>query len=399
METITIGEKFYSLLMERESLMQEANNFLDEHEDADGRLSAKDTAQYKQLRRKIDRLTTEIEVEGRKPMPHPDLRPNPGADPFSAPITNQRAGVVGNSYRKGFFSAIRTGFKVANEYLREGVLSDGGYLCPVEFDNQIVSALEQGNVLRQISRIITTQSAHKIPLVSAKPAASWIGEGEKINLSAEQFGQVSLEAHKLAVAILASSEILQDAFVDIEAFLAQEFSDALARAEEEAFLNGTGEDNQPLGLLPAMAQSASAFLKTTGATITPDDLITLEFSLDRPYRRAASWLTSEATLAQIRKFKDNTSNYIWQPSLTSEEADKLFGYPVYTTPYFPPATSGNPCIVFGDFSRFVIGDRGNRTFRPLHELYALSDQSAFLMLERVDCALVDHKAFRGLKIK
>ena len=66
--------------------------------------------------------------------------------------------------------------------------------------------------------------------------------------------------------------------------------------------------------------------------------------------------------------------------------------------YIKP-TIKNKNIIVGDFSYFVIGERGNRQVRHLRELYAMSDKTAFLMLERVDCVLTDRHAIRGLAIR
>ena len=404
-------EKLKELYDEMTKLTADMQAFLDEHEDTDGKMSATDALTYNRMEKQLDKVKGQIDRREKINRANAFLKePAPGSDSFyNKPIlTNPQAsalfgtpspGVQGEEYRKNFVQALRTGFRHANNYLNVADPVQGGYLVPTEFDSQIVSKLEEENVMRKICRIITTASEHKITIVASKPAASWIGEGEQIDFAEERFGQVSLDAKKLAVAIRTSNELLADSYFDLEAHLSEEFGNAMARAEEESFLNGTGENNQPKGLLTFLGESATSFVVTSGANISADDLITLEFSLDRPYRRNASWLMSDATLALIRKFKDSTQNYIWQPSLTLEEPDRLLGYPIYTTPYMPPATAGNASILFGDFSKFVIGERGTRVFKPLREIFALSDQTAFLLIERVDCALVDRSAIRGLKIR
>ena len=399
METITIGEKFYSLLMERESLMQEANNFLDEHEDERGNLSAKDTAQYKQLRRKIDRLTTEIEVEGRKPKSHPDLRPNPGADPFSAPITNQRPGVVGNEYRRNFINAFRTKFKQAQNFLRESTLPDGGYLLPETFSDQLITKLEAENVMRTISKVITTKSTHQLNIIASEPAANWVTEGEEIQLGDAQFGRVTLAAFKLAVGTKITNELLSDSYYNLEAELIAMFSRSIAAAEESAFISGNGT-TEPQGILTALSATASGFITTNGAEISADDIINLQYTLKRPYRKNAVFLCSDAAISHLRKLKDSTQNFIWQPSLTEAEPPTLLGAKVYTSPFMPSLESGACPILYGDFKDyFVIGDRGERTVRPIHELFSLMDCTGYLMLGRVDSRLTDSDAIRGLKLK
>lgn len=319
-------------------------------------------------------------------------------------MRNKFGGVQGEDYQRNFVNAIRGKFRTnAVNYLRESSLPDGGYLVPSEFHKEIVSALEDENVMRQIGQTITTASSHRIPIVSTKPAAAWVGEGEEINFSNETFGSVNLEAYKLAVAIKVSNELLADSFYPIEEHLTREFALAFGRAEEDAFLNGTPDatnPKSPTGLLPTLATSPSTTISTEGSEVTVNDLLNLEFSLKRPYRKRAVWLMSDSLLAIVRKMKDQVGRFIWEPSMTEAEPAKLYGYPVYTSPFMPSLASGNVIALFGDFKDFyLIGERGQRVLKPLRELYAMTDQTAFLMLERVDSKLTNLEAIKALKLK
>ena len=400
--------EFFRLVGTRERQFEAAQNFLDAHEDENGNLSAKDKRTYDRMQAEIKVLTKQINDELAKPINAPvfDAFCYNGAtgtyeygDPHGNNISYRQSGVVGNEYHRNFIQAFRTNFKDARNYLREGELADGGYLVPTSFNEEIISKLQAENVLRQICRVIQTESTHRVPVVASQPAANWIGEGDEITISSASFSTVTLEVHKLAACLLTSNELLQDAYYDLEAFLSEELARAFARAEEEAFLTGDGTDNQPTGLLTTLAQSATSTLQTTGTTLSADDLITLAYSVDRPYRSNASWLMSDATLSLVRKLKTTDQQYIWEPNFASEDPPKILGYPVHTSNFMPPATSGNICVLFGDFSAVTIAERGNRQVRPLREKFALSDKTAFLCLERVDCALTDRHALRGLKIR
>ena len=309
----------------------------------------------------------------------------------------EKRGIVGDEYKKNFMNAIKTNFK--NNYLRGGSLPDGGYLLPVEWHDEIISALSQANILREIGRVIQTASEHKISIVATKPQAAWVAEGQEISFTKETFNQISLNAYKIAIAIKISTELLQDSYYDIESHLTQEFSTAIGAAEEEAMLLGDG-NNMPKGLIPTLTQSASGTLQTTGAEISADDLLTLQFSLRRPYRKSAVWLTSDAGLAMIRRLKDTTGNFIWQPSLTETEPSKLFGQAIYTSEFMPAPIAGNVAVLYGDFKDyFLIGERGQMEMQPLRELFAMSGQVAYLMTSRVDSVLSNPEAIRGLKIR
>ena len=234
---------------------------------------------------------------------------------------------------------------------------------------------------------------------STPPTAQFVSEGQQITLSSEIFDQKILGAYKIAAGVSVTNELLTDSFFDVEQHLQIEFSKAIGAVEENAFLNGAGV-NEPLGILPQMQADTSTTITTTGTAISADDIISLAHKLKRPYRKNACWLMNDSTLAAVRKLKDNNQAFIWQVGgLAAGEPPTLLGYPVYTSEYLPEIASGNIAILFGDFQKFVIGQRGELIFRPLHELKALSDESVFLLIERVDAVVSDSQAISGLKIR
>ena len=164
---------------------------------------------------------------------------------------------------------------------------------------------------------------------------------------------------------------------------------ALANAEEDAFLNGTGV-GQPLGLFAAKGGGTDA-VKTT--TLKADDIITLIYALKRPYRKNAAFIMNDATVAKIRTLKDNNGAFMWQPSLTEKEPDRLMGYALYTSPYCPADK-----IAFGDYSYYNIGDRGTRSFKQLTELFAGNGMIGFVAKERVDGKLILPEAVQILTV-
>lgn len=389
-------------------LVADMQTFLDEHEDEEGNLSEEDTAVADNMEKKIAALRKQIDRKEKINRANAFLKePAPGSDSFyNKPIlTNPRAGAPDNKtgrasdiYKKAMIMALRTNFRQVSNLLEESKAVQGGFLVPAEWDRRLIEALEEENVIRTLGTRITTEGEHKMNIVASKPAASWVSEGQPLTFGNAAFAQKTLDAYKLGVGIQVTNELLYDNVFDLENYIVNEFGKAIGNAEEDAFINGTGI-NQPTGFLTTLAADASTYITTTGANISADDIINLEYSLKRPYRRNAVFLCNDSTLAILRKFKDSTQNYLWTPSFVQGEADRLLGYPIYTTPYFPTAQSGDFAIAFGDFSYYYIAERGTRTVRELNELYAVQDISAFMMIERIDGILVDNNAIRALKVK
>lgn len=166
---------------------------------------------------------------------------------------------------------------------------------------------------------------------------------------------------------------------------------ALANAEEDAFLNGDGK-GKPTGIFDATAGGQIA--GTLTAAIKSDDLIDLVYGLKKPYRKKASFIMNDATLASLRKLKDNNGAYIWQPSYKEGEPDRVLGYAVHTSSFAP-----TNAISFGDYSYYNIGDRGSRSFAELRELFAGNGMVGYVAKERVDGKLILPEVVKVLKLK
>ena len=245
-----------------------------------------------------------------------------------------------------------------------------------------------------LATTITTSGEHKINIAATKPAASWIEEGAPLTFGDATFDQIVLDAHKLHVAVKVTEELLYDNAFNLESYLIEQFGKALGNAEEDAFLNGDGV-HKPKGLL-ATGQTS---LTTAAADIKADELVTLVYSLKRPYRKNAAFLVNDQTLASIRKLKDANGAYFWQPSYQMGEPDRLLGYPVYSSAYMPAIAAGKTVIAFGDYSYYNIGDRGTRSLQELKELFAGNGMVGYVMKERVDGKLVLEEAVQTLKMK
>lgn len=391
--------KLMELYDKRGKAVAAARTFLDSRRVNGDTLSAEDESVYAKMESDILALGREIERENRLTALDAEL-----SKPTTDPIVNtpqkpegEKTGRASNEYRAAMLSALRSNFKQVNNVLETGNDQSGGYLVPEEYDSRLVIALEEENVIRKLGTKIKTSGEHKINIAATKPAAAWIDEGGAIQFANATFGQLSLDAHKLHVAVKVTEELLFDNAFNLEGYLLDQFGRALGNAEEDAFLNGGGT-GKPLGLL-AETGGGQVGVTTAGVTITSDEVLNLIYALKRPYRKRASFITNDQTLAVLRKLKDSTGQYIWQPSYQAGEPDRLLGYGIHTSAYVPQIGAGEPVMAFGDYSYYNIGDRGTRSFAQLKELFAGNGMVAFLAKERVDGKLILPEAVQILKIK
>ncbi len=204
---------------------------------------------------------------------------------------------------------------------------------PDEYDRRLIDVLDEENVLRGLATTIRTSGERKINIAATKPAALWVEEGGALTFGDATFDQ--------------KEELLADNAFQLEDYIIAQFGKAIANAEEDAFLNGDGE-GKPTGLF------ADAQVGVTIGTveIEADDVIDLIYKLKRPYRKKASFITNDSTLAVLRKLKDENGNYLWQPSLQNGEPDRILGYAIRTSQFAPKLAAGKAALAFGDFSYY-----------------------------------------------
>ncbi len=391
------------LRTKRARIWEEAKAFLDSHRDENGILNGEDNEVYDRMEQDIVNLGKEIDRQERA-----DALDRALIAPTAAPLTSKpdnarvetKTGRASDEYKMNFWNAMRSKFpspSVVNA-LQVGTETEGGYLVPDEFEHTLIEALEEENFFRRIATVIHSNSGdRKIPVVASKGSAAWIDEEGTYGESDDAFGQISLGAYKLGTLIKVSEELLNDSAFPLEPYITREFARRIGTKEEEAFFTGDGS-GKPTGILAATG-GADIGVTTTGATITADDVIDLYYSLRVPYRKKAKWIMNDATVNALRKLKDTTGQYLWEPSLVAGTPNKILGCEVITSPFMPSVAAGEKSIAFGDFSYYWIADRTGRTFKRLNELYAATGQVGFIGNQRVDGKLILPEAIKVLKLK
>ena len=391
-------KKVLEMREKRAKAWDAAKAFLDARA-KDGVLSAEDNATYEKMVADVDAMARQIAIEEDRV-----ARDAAMAQPTSAPLTGKPTD--GNAkptrpratdeYREDFGRAMR-GKQPLHNVLSEGVDADGGFLVPEEFETQIVTGLEEANIIRSLAKVITTQAERKIPIATSHSDSQWTAENAAYVESNPTFGQKQIDAFKLTDLVRVSTELLQDSAFDLEAYIAAEFARAFGIAEELAFCTGNGT-NQPTGIFTANGGEVGV-TATSATAITVGELISLIYSLKAPYRKNAKFLMNEGTVAQIRKLKDGNGAYLWQPSVQAGQPDRLLGYELHASPYVPAAAASALSIAFGDFKNYWIADRAGRTVQRLNELYSVNGQVGFIATERVDGKVILPEGIKLLKMK
>ena len=372
-------DKLTELMQERAELIKKNRKLVDKAEKEDRGLTSDEETTYKNREEGIDELEGRIERLKKQEKREKKEVNNMGGEKKNKEGDTEYKEAFDKFLRRGKTSLDRAEVRA----LQEDTDSEGGYLVPTEFDNRLMQALEERNIIRQIATVSSTASPKKIPVASDSGSATWVSEEGSFTTDDPSFSQKSVDAYKAGTIIKVSEELLYDNTYNLEGYISSRFVRRIGDLEEAAFVNGSG--SKPTGFL----QDATNATNATGtAAVTADELIDLYHGPSRPYRKNGTWLMNDGTAKAIRKLKDGDGQYLWQPGLQAGQPDVLLGAPVRIAGDMPTMEASAKPIAFGDFSFYEIFDRQGIFMQRLNELYAANGQIGFRAYKRVDGLLM-----------
>jgi HK97 family phage major capsid protein len=316
-------------------------------------------------------------------------------------------------HQKAFEAFARFGDESVLKVMSVGTSADGGYTVPVELDRAIYQLALEASPIRQLANVIRVNSDSYQKLVGIHGAtAGWAAETTaRSNTNSPQFAQLTPYMGEIYAVVHATQKVLEDSMVDIEAYIASELADGFATYEDAAFVSGNGV-SRPKGFFGyAFATSADSartfgeiqYVPTgvdgafgTVAANSSNILFDVQAAIKDVYRQNATWVMPRAVLNDIRKFRDTTNQYLWQPSLIANQPSMLLGNPVVVDENMPAKASNSYSIAFADFKKaYTVVDRIGTTM--LRDPYTAKPYVVFYARKRVGGFLVDSNAIKAVK--
>ncbi len=290
-----------------------------------------------------------------------------------------------------------------------GSNADGGYLVPVELEHAINQRVMAISPIRSIASVREISgNVYKKPFMTAGPATGWVGETDaRTQTTSPTFDALLFPAMELYAMPAATATLLDDSAVDLDQWIASEVELVFAMQEGAAFVAGDGV-NKPKGFLSYttvanaswswgnLGYLASGAAGAFAASNQSDILVDLIYSLKAGYRQNGSFVMNRKTQATIRKFKDSTGAYLWQPPAQAGGRATLMTFPLVEAEDMPDIAANALALAFGDFLRgYLVVDRVG--VRVLRDPYSAKPYVLFYTTKRVGGGVQDFEAIKLLK--
>lgn len=314
-----------------------------------------------------------------------------------------------DQYRKALATLVRTGDDTELKSMSIGSDPDGGYVVIPARSTQMTKKLFDASPIRRIARVetITTGDAWEEPVDNDDIGAEWVGESQsRPETDTAQLGLLRIPVHETYALQPVTQRLIDDASIDVGAWVEGKISDKFARQEGTAFVNGNGVA-KPRGFLTydtaLTTDSTRAWgtiqhlLSGAATAVTADALRDVVWGLRAPYRTEAAWLMNSNTANAIDKLKDGNGDYIWRDSSAAGVPPTLLGHPVEFSEDMPDIAAGALSIAFANWKRaYVIVEKVGIRF--LHDPYSSKPKVLIYAYKRVGGGMANSEAIKLMKI-
>ena len=233
-------------------------------------------------------------------------------------------------YDRIFWNHMR-GYTVDYDKLKNSKSLNADWLnMPNETNGKYEKALMRESAARQLCSLFSRYGGtSKILAAESDDLAEFVPEfgGIEVREVLNDFQKLPVERYKLATMLRLPTEFVTDAAFDLESYLIRRLAKCFGRAEDKAFITGTGV-GEPTGLLHDTDGAETG----TSAALSYDSVIDLYFSVKPEYRKNGVWIMNDETAHALKKLKDDSGNYLWRGS-----DDTIMGKPVMISEYMPDA--------------------------------------------------------------
>lgn len=303
-------------------------------------------------------------------------------------------------------------FEVMSRGLNVGAPTAGGNLVATDLlSNNLIGMLRPVSIVASLGATIIPGLTGKVAIPRQTGAAThyWIAENGAPTESAPAFDQVPMSPKTLGAYSDISRRMMLQSSVDIAAFVMADLRASLGQELDRVVLNGSGSNNEPLGILNN-ADVDLVELGDNGAALTWPALIGLETTVataNADETRAAYVTTKQARgkLQITQKIAAPGAEFIWGPArpVTLPGEGNIGGNRAVATNLMPSdltkgTGAGLSSMIYGAWHDLIIGQWG-AGLDLLVDPYSMATSGAMRIVAMTDVDFVIRHAESFVRVK
>lgn len=268
-----------------------------------------------------------------------------------------------------------------------GTGSEGGFLIPKKFGDMIMAFTPESAIVRPRATVIPAgdnpdaeisfpaldQSGTKG--VYSGVVTTWLAEGETIDQTSFSLREIAMQPKAVAGYIAFSNKLLRNSSA-ASTLGTKLLSEAINKAEDDAFINGNGV-GKPMGFLGHA--SAKAINRTTANTVKFIDLATM---VQNHKGDMKEWVISQTLYSTMLTMADTAGNLIFTNGIGGM-APTLLGFPVRWSERTPVKGSKGDVMLL-DLSYYYVKDGSGLLLSASEHVQFLNDKTVFKITKSVD---------------
>ena len=304
-----------------------------------------------------------------------------------------------------------------------GTTTAGGFALPEEISRTVNTlVLKRSEISAAVKNVTVGTTDYKELLThyansTASNLYGWAGEtSTRSATGTPELRERTPTWGELYAYATASNWSLQDLFFNVEAWITDAVAEGMSVAQSTAIWSGNGS-SKPTGMTntalstsddySSPLRSANAYeyipIPTAGSSpfttagITADGVIALFYQLNPRYRPNSRFAANTVTQGHLRRLKDTTNQYLWQPGLQAGQPDTLLGRQIITFEEMGnPTTSAAYPLAFGDFAQaYVLVSREGMTV--VRDNISTPGFTKYYLAKRVGGCVTNNDALKFLK--
>ena len=204
-------------------------------------------------------------------------------------------------YRKAFMNYVLKGTAIPEKFRNVSATTkttDVGSVISPTIVNRIVEKMESMGMILPLVTKTSYAAGATVPTSSVKPEATWVAEGGTSDKQKKATGQIDIKGYKLRCAISMTLETSVMSLQIFETVFVNSVSEAMVKAQEKAFIFGTGS-GQPKGVLTETAESGCNIDIAANSDPTYQTLVEAEAALPLAYENGAVWNMTKKTFMKF----------------------------------------------------------------------------------------------------